>query len=264
VGSLLRRPPAGNAQPILRSPSAADSGSPTHLVRSSWISPCTEATRCGSPMYHPLCRGGRGGRESEPGSKSRQCTTRSARGGGVGSQSQNRKSGIYRDNLTPPPASTAASSYVSELAVARTHIASVRPNLVPCVNLVLPSLEPLVHTARALESCWHAEEGLPCCPVTSRGSSGAANGRAGEEYQVRVRYQLRAKPLLQTHTHQDSRRSPSGVWVQRNRVWPSQDIHLHRGCYARINHSFSPLAHLHCPPCCSTIARLLDSILLPF
>ena len=34
-----------------------------------------------------------------------------------------------------------------------------------------PPLEPPAHTVRALESCWHAEEGLPCCPVTSRGSS---------------------------------------------------------------------------------------------
>jgi len=62
--------------------------------------------------------------------------------------------------------------------------------------LVLPSLEPPAHTLRALESCWHAREGLPCCPVTSRGSSGASNGRAGEEYQVRARYQVRANPLL--------------------------------------------------------------------
>jgi len=62
--------------------------------------------------------------------------------------------------------------------------------------LVLPSLEPPAHTFRALESCWHAGEGLPYCPVTSRGSSGAANDRAGEEYQVRARYQIRANALL--------------------------------------------------------------------
>jgi len=78
----------------------------------------------------------------------------------------------------------------------RTSLASVRPNLVPCFNLVLPSLEPPAHIFRALESCWHAGEGLPCCPVTSCGSSGAANGRADEEYQVRARYQVRANPLL--------------------------------------------------------------------
>jgi len=38
--------------------------------------------------------------------------------------------------------------------------------------------------------------GLPYCPVTSRGSSGAPNDRAGEEYQVRARYQIRANALL--------------------------------------------------------------------
>ena len=75
-------------------------------------------------------------------------------------------------------------------------VTSVRPNLVQCFNLVLPLLEPPAHTFRALESCWHAGEGLPCCPVTSCGSPGAANGRAGEEYQVRARYQVRANPLL--------------------------------------------------------------------
>jgi len=67
-------------------------------------------------------------------------------------------------------------------------LASVRPNLVPCINLVLPSLDPPAHTFQALESCWHAKEGLPCYLVTSCGSSGAANGRAGEEYQVKARY----------------------------------------------------------------------------
>ena len=37
--------------------------------------------------------------------------------------------------------------------------------------------------------------GLPCCLVTSSGSSGAANGRAGEQYYVRAPYQVRANPL---------------------------------------------------------------------
>jgi len=32
----------------------------------------------------------------------------------------------------------------------------------------------------------------------SSGTSGAANGRAGEEYQVKARYQVRANPLLVT------------------------------------------------------------------
>jgi len=64
--------------------------------------------------------------------------------------------------------------------------------------MVLPSLEPPAHTLRALEICWHAGEGLPHCPVTSRGSSGAANDRAGEEYQIRAPYQIRANALLGT------------------------------------------------------------------
>jgi len=44
-------------------------------------------------------------------------------------------------------------------------------------------------------------------------------------------------------------------------LWPLQDILLLRGFCARINHSFTPPAHLHCPPWCNTIARLLGSIL---
>ena len=35
-----------------------------------------------------------------------------------------------------------------------------------------------------------------CCPVTSSGTSSAANGRAGEQYQVKARYQVRANDLL--------------------------------------------------------------------
>jgi len=89
-------------------------------------------------------------------------------------------------------------------------LASVRSNLIPCFNSVLPSLEPPAHTFRALESCWHAGEGLPCCPVTSRGSSGAAKGRAGEEYQVRARYQVRANPLLLLQIH-SNRHAPPAV-----------------------------------------------------
>jgi len=88
--------------------------------------------------------------------------------------------------------------------------------LVPCPNLVLPSLEPPAHTFRALESCWHAGEGLPYFPVTSRGSSGAANDRAGEEYQVRARYQSRANALLPctgpTHDTGGMDRSSRVVW----------------------------------------------------
>jgi len=80
-------------------------------------------------------------------------------------------------------------------------VASVRPYLVPCFNLVPCSLEPPAHTFRALESCWHAGKGLPCCPVTSSGTSGAASGRASEEYQVRARYQVRANPLLPRVDH---------------------------------------------------------------
>jgi len=46
--------------------------------------------------------------------------------------------------------------------------------------------------------------------------------------------------------------------------WPLQDIRLLRGYCARINHHVIPPAHLHCPPWCNTIARLLDSVRLPF
>jgi len=47
-------------------------------------------------------------------------------------------------------------------------------------------------------------------------------------------------------------------------AWPSQDIRLPRGCCARIHHPCTPPAHLHRPPWCNTMARLLDSIRLPF
>jgi len=68
--------------------------------------------------------------------------------------------------------------------------------LVPCPNLVLSSLELSVHAFLALKSCWHLGEGTPCCRIASSGPCGAANGRAGEEYQVRARYQVRANPLV--------------------------------------------------------------------
>jgi len=45
--------------------------------------------------------------------------------------------------------------------------------------------------------------------------------------------------------------------------WPLQDILLHRGFRARINHPFIPRCHLHCPSWCNTIARLLGSIRPP-
>jgi len=75
-------------------------------------------------------------------------------------------------------------------------VSSVGPNVVPCFNLVLPSLELPAHAFRALESCRHAGEGLPCCLVTSSGTSSAANGLTGEEYQVKAQYQVRANALL--------------------------------------------------------------------
>ena len=43
---------------------------------------------------------------------------------------------------------------------------------------------------------WKAVGTRAYCPVTSRGSSGVANDRAGDEYQVRARYQIRANALL--------------------------------------------------------------------
>jgi len=57
-----------------------------------------------------------------------------------------------------------------------------------------------------------------------------------------------------------------GWLVRRPRptIWPLQDIRLLRGCCARINHPFTPPAHLHCPPWCNTIAQSLNSIRLPF
>jgi len=61
---------------------------------------------------------------------------------------------------------------------------------------VLSSLELSAHAFQALDISRHAGEGLPCCPVMSSGSSSAVNGRAGEEYQVKARYQVRANPLL--------------------------------------------------------------------
>jgi len=54
---------------------------------------------------------------------------------------------------------------------------------------------------RALESCRQARGGLLCCLVTSSGTSSAANGRAGEEYQVRARYHVRANALLIAAEH---------------------------------------------------------------
>jgi len=45
---------------------------------------------------------------------------------------------------------------------------------------------------------------------------------------------------------------------------PLHDMLILRGCCARINHPFIPRVHLHCPPWCNTIARLLGSIRLPF
>jgi len=82
----------------------------------------------------------------------------------------------------------------------RAHFCAIyqggRPNLVPCSNLVLSSRELSAHAFRALDSCRHAGEGFPCCPVTSSGTSGATNDRAGEEYQIKARCQVRTNPLL--------------------------------------------------------------------
>ena len=74
-------------------------------------------------------------------------------------------------------------------------------NLVPCPDLVRSSRELSAHAFGALESCRHAGEELPCCPVTHSGTSGASNGRAGKEYQVKARYQVRANPLLCVHVY---------------------------------------------------------------
>ena len=63
-----------------------------------------------------------------------------------------------------------------------------------------------VYACLALESCRHAGEGLPSCPVMRSGSSGAANANvcAGEQYQVRVRvnpYFVLNKIQVTGHTH---------------------------------------------------------------
>ena len=75
----------------------------------------------------------------------------------------------------------------------------VRVRVNPLTWYRLP-LEPPAHTVRALESCWHAGEGLPCCPVTSRGSSVTARRSersCWRRVQIKARYQVRANPLLQ-------------------------------------------------------------------
>jgi len=74
---------------------------------------------------------------------------------------------------------------------------SVRPNLLPGLNLVLSALELPAHVFRALESCRHSGGGrVPCCLVTSSRAPSAANARAGEQYQVKAQYQVRANALL--------------------------------------------------------------------
>jgi len=50
---------------------------------------------------------------------------------------------------------------------------------------------------------------------------------------------------------------------RRQRLAFTQDIILFRCFCARINHPFIFRAHLHCPPWCNTIARLLGSIRSP-
>jgi len=46
-------------------------------------------------------------------------------------------------------------------------------------------------------------------------------------------------------------------------IWPLQDILLLRVVCARTNHPLIPSAHLHCPHCYSTIARLEGHIRPP-
>jgi len=45
--------------------------------------------------------------------------------------------------------------------------------------------------------------------------------------------------------------------------WPSKYVVLHLYVWARINRPFFLPAHLHCPHCCNTIARLLGNIQPP-
>ena len=131
---------------------------------------------------------------------------------------------------------------------------SVGPNLVPCPNLVLPSLEPPAHTCRALESCRHAGEGLPYSPVTSRGSSGAANDCSGEEYQVNARYQIRASAL----PHQATRGAG-----------PARRLSLYKYCFSSrfycgiLPPFYCPSPRLQSPTYSNTIARPLRNIRSP-
>jgi len=81
----------------------------------------------------------------------------------------------------------------------------------------------------------------------------------------------RESGLLCPHSHGESIAGEGGVSGLSSRRgeqggvgWPIQDIRLRRDCCARIDHPFIPPARLHCPPWCNTIARLLDSIRVPF
>jgi len=135
-----------------------------------------------------------------------------------------------------------------QAAVPYTHVghsSKACPNLVPCPNLVLPSLEPPAHTFRALESCRHAGKGLPCCPVTSRESSGAANGRAGEEYQVRARYQIRANALLR------AARTSCACSVHRPQHKTLWNPRRARRGRARPHQAAVPYIHVGHSTCCS-------------
>jgi len=100
---------------------------------------------------------------------------------------------FYPRRYFPSPGPHGHSQRLRQRCASRIISQSVRPNLVPCFNLVLSALWLPAHASRALESCRHAGEGFPCCSVTSSGTSGAANN---EQYQVKARYQLRANALL--------------------------------------------------------------------
>jgi len=116
--------------------------------------------------------------------------------------------------------------------------------------LVLPSLEPPAQTFRAQESCWHAGEGFPFCQVTSCGSSGAANGRAGEEYQVRARYQVRANPLLVDPKQPTQTRTPSREQQERTARDSQLKTHLkpNKRATPTPNHSLVPECLTHPRP----------------
>jgi len=71
----------------------------------------------------------------------------------------------------------------------------VRPNLVPCFNLVLFASTTVCCTGRSATRYRVARETLPRVPAAFQGSNCVRGGLKRREYQVKARYQVRANPL---------------------------------------------------------------------